>query len=151
MHAYIKYEPCLSALRELGTDEKFYSGHDYCPVPSDLIDTLAEWCRPNANNCALTSRGATRDEPQEVFFISLEDKKGRNQLKKLLHILAPKILAALKFRVFNLNDKNLCTSAANGDLDEARGLIDFRDALIRFVEKPIKHAGKDAALIIGGV
>jgi hypothetical protein len=134
-----------------GVDENFYSGLDYCPIPSDLIDALLEWCRSNASNCALTSRGATRDEPQEVFFIPLEDKKGRDHLKKLVHTLAPKILSTLQSKVVNLTFKNFCTSAANGDLDEARGLIDFRDALIRFVEKPIKRAGKDAALIIGGV
>jgi hypothetical protein len=151
MQPFVKYESSLSMLKNQGTDESFYSGIDYCILPTGIVDSLSEWCRLNAANISLHSRGAMQDEPQEIFYVPLQNKKDREQLTSLIKFLSPSILGTLKAVVEKLDEDSFLDPKASRYLDDAMSLIDFRNALIRFREKYRKRTKNDAVLIIGGV
>jgi hypothetical protein len=146
----MKYETSFSTLKQCGTDEKFYSGIDYCLLPGDVIEALSNWCQMNAGNSSLASRGANHDEDQEVYYVPLHNKEGRAQLGNLIDYLKPTILDALKVAIDKLSQDNFLAATANGHIDNASSLMEFRNALIRFREKHTKSTKTDAVLIIGG-
>lgn len=151
MAPYIRRAASLETLQKAGTDERFFAGEYYAVVPASALDALTAWCRQNAGNTSIPSRGAKTDEAQEIYYIALGTKVGRNEFKAMTKAIAPTLLEAVKQATSKLTGSNLFSPSVNGTFDELASLSAFRDALIRFGEKPPRSAGKDAALIIGGI
>ncbi len=151
MAPYIRRTASLETLKQAGTDENFFAGEDYAVVPASARDALTAWCRKNAGNASIPPRGAKTDEAQEIYYIALGTKVGRNEFKAMMKAMAPTLLEAVKQATSKLTGSNFFSSSMNGTFDELASLAAFRDALIRFGEKPPRSVGTDAVLIIGGI
>jgi len=143
--------PSLESLKQEGTDEHFFSGDEYVIVPQSASESLATWCQKNAANASLSSRGAAPDDAQEIFYIALCTKTGRNEFKKMTKALVPDLLSAVQTATARLSAKNFLASPANAAFDELSELAAFRNALIRFGAQRHSSSEDDATLIIGGI
>ena len=150
MPPFIRRVVSLKALKQEGTDEDFFQGQDYALVPSSVVSVLTSWCRDaSVANTAVPSKGATSDEPQEVYYVEFGTRAGRGEFKAMLKALAPALMVSVTDAVSALTVKNLLTSKANSPFDELAAAATFRNALMRFSEKPRKSANTDPVLIIG--
>ena len=151
MAPYIRRVVSLEALKQQGTDEQFFRGQDYAEAPSFACEALDPWCRRNAANMSLPSRGATTDEPHEIYYIALGTKNGRNESKAMMQALVPILLDTAKETMLELTRNNFLSPNTNKIFDNLAAIVTFRDTLVRFGVKPSKSSAGDPAVVIGGV
>ncbi len=150
MLPFIRRVDSLKVLKQERTDETFFQGQDYALVPLSVTSVLDAWCKDTrVANTAVPSKGATSDDPQDVYYIELGTEAGRDEFKAMLKALAPALMASVNDAASAVTVENLLTLEANASFDELAAAAAFRDALLRFDVKPRKSASTDPVLIIG--
>jgi hypothetical protein len=139
----------LKALKKEGTDEQFFQGMDYARIPLSVEPALKKWCEDvGPANTSLPSKGATSDEPLDVYYLELGTPNWRLELNAMLKAVAPALVAAVTKTSSGVTEKEIFTSKSNAPLDELVAVAAFRNVLLRFKARSPKSKNGDPAIII---
>jgi hypothetical protein len=149
MSPFMRTIPSLNTLKAEGTDPEFFREGMLLDIPTSLAEAIERWCKDvGVANTFLPGKGATTDEPLEVYYIPLATRSGQAQVKAMQKAIGQVLVDALIAAVSAVSAKAIFLSDANAPMDELVGLANVRDRLMSVARKPAKSDGEDPALII---
>lgn len=144
----MRYVPSVAKVKEDGTDESFYMGRDFVPLPTAIVESIRKWCGESLPSATLGKEGPD-DDPIEVYVLALGKSSEFTALKKVLR----NILAEVIVNIYACPPKDVFARKNDAFFDTVRASAQLRDFILQ-VEGYIAASGRagtivDPAILIG--
>ena len=149
MSPFMRRIASLKALKTEGIDQEFFREGDLIEIPDALAERIENWCKKaEVANTSLPSKGATSDEPLDVYYIQLATKAGQGELRAMLKDIADPLVEAVNAAAGCIKGKTAFTADSNRPFDDIMALSKLRDNLMACAAKPARAEGDDVTLVI---